>query len=297
MSYAYKNDVLVDDQFLSVPLNDYGFSRGYAIFELIRCYNGKPFRMDAHLDRLFEGVENLHMPLAMERAKMESLILSLIEKNDFTEGLVKIYVTMGVPVKEVFGFSKSVFEPQVFILNSPFKAFSEKYPYDERYYTKGISLCLAHTTRVEPEIKTNCYVSAIRQMLSPENKGYDDLLYVCPNGMVTECSRSNIFFVKDGIVISPKEGALGGVTKQVVIEALANLAMNYEERDVSYTEIPEMDGAFISSSTAEVMPVGLLGETSFSPDNFDLAEKIRQELHRLVDAECGMTLPETTLAA
>lgn len=286
MTYAYKNDVLVDSGSLSISINDYGFCRGYALFELMRCYNGKPFRMGAHIDRLYDGIKSLHMPINLDRNELEQRILTLIEKNGFTDSVVKIYITMGEPVKEDPAFSRSIFEPQVFVLNPKFTSFNDKYPYHEKSYINGFSLFLAHTGRVQPDAKTGCYVSAIEQSLRSENKQFDDLLYVGADGNVTELSRANICFIKDSKVITPKNGALGGITKQVVQDILEKLNVEYIEQDIHYKDITNMDGAFATGSIAEIIPIASINNHAFAKSSFEFAHKIHKGLKDLATQEC-----------
>jgi branched-subunit amino acid aminotransferase/4-amino-4-deoxychorismate lyase len=287
MTYAYKNDVLVDSKSLHISLNDYGFCRGYALFELMRCYNGKPFRMKAHIDRLYHGIEALHMPVDLNRKDLEQRMFTLLEKNGFTDSVLKMYITMGTPVKEDFAFSRSKFDPQVYLMNPKFIPVSSMYPYKEKYYTQGISLFLAHTSRVQPDAKTGCYVSAIEQGLREENKDFDDLLYVNAEDLVSECSRANIFFIQNNKVITPKNGALGGITKQVVQDILKNMNIEYIERDISTTEITSMDGSFASGSIAEIMPISRIGTKVFDPKYFELSHKVHKGLKKLSAKECA----------
>ena len=261
---AFHNGVLVDAQDLSVSIYDFGFARGYALFENMRVYGDHVLHLDQHLDRLFGGAEVLALKMPVEKEVLKLQVLELLKVNGYDDSSVRIYVTQGKPRSFDLSIGGDMnFVPEVFVINERFDVYSEEFPYHERYYTQGVKVASVPTVRPLPEAKTTCYIPSIKAGRDVMASGYGDVLYVGNDGFVTECSRSNIFFTQKGKLITPAKGMLKGVTRSILIDLMEQEGREVEVRDVSLDEISEFDGAFMTGSLIEMIPISCIDDVMF----------------------------------
>jgi branched-subunit amino acid aminotransferase/4-amino-4-deoxychorismate lyase len=231
-AYIPKNDIRID-------LDDLGFERGFGVFDYMRLYQGRiPFLKD-HLARLdhSQSVLNFAHPVRMEM--VQEVITNLIEKNDQREGYFKVMITGrmqdGVP------------QPVVTIYQELYK------PHPAESYSNGIKLIIAEYEKPYPEYKTTFYLGSFREMARMHAEKADDVLFYVGD-IVRECARCNIFYVKSGLIYTPLEHILLGVTRKHVIASGLGKYM-FIEAQVTMDRIFEADEVFISSTTRNIMPV------------------------------------------
>ncbi|MFT7433528.1 MAG: branched-chain amino acid aminotransferase [Alphaproteobacteria bacterium] len=277
MIYAYLNGDIVDRKILSISVDDFGFSRGNVVFELTRIYGKHPFKLDMHLSRLMKSIDICNIDQPYSKKDFKNMVQALIEKNNFPQSVIKIYITQGTP--KSIGWSLEVgknFDAKVILIHEPFKAFSDSFPAHEKYYKQGVAIATVDAERTQPEAKTTNYVNAIIASSAVATNGFEDILYINRQGEVTECSRSNIFFIKNGVLITPKTGVLVGVTRQVVLKLACENNIMVEERVVLKSEISSMDEAFMTGSTVELMPIKQIDDMHFDLSSFSVYKKLWQ---------------------
>lgn len=256
MSQAYHNGALVSSEGLSVSVHDFGFCRGYAVYELARVYGQCIFHVDLHVDRLMASLKSLDISIPFSALDIKNQMQDLVRLNGYDHSTVKVYVTQGEPNLFHIGIGANMnFKPQLFVMNEKLSIHSEEFPVDEKYYREGLKIATVDFERTVPEAKTTNYIAAIKAGRDAMSKGYDDILFVNRHKQVTECSRNNIFFVKEGVLITPESDMLGGVTRYAILEVAKKLRLPVEVRCVPLTEVNEMDEAFVSSSVIEVMGI------------------------------------------
>ncbi|MCB1073379.1 MAG: aminotransferase class IV [Chlamydiales bacterium] len=236
----YINDQFIDGQKATVSALDLSVLRGFGVMDYLRTYGGKPFRAKDHLERFIFSAEEIGLKVPKSLEEMEEIIEELIRRVSFPETSVKVVLTGGVSENQLMPEGPPVF----FAIAYPFK------PFPEIYFEKGIKITTDCYQRPFPKAKSTQYLPAIVALKEGEKKGAVDVLFYNEQGFLLETGTANFFALKEGKVITPKEGVLEGVTRKVVLEI-----EEVEERAIHKSEIPSFEGVFLTSSNKEIMPV------------------------------------------
>lgn len=228
-----------------IPISDLGMLRGYGVFDYFRVREGKPVFMADHIERLFHSMDVLDINLDFERHHVKDMVYKLIEKNEMQEAAVRIVVTGG--------FSEDGYNPD----EGPnlFMMMHTVPEYDPDVYEKGAKLISTPYQRDVPSVKTTIYVQSIHFAKKMKVENAEEVLYHW-KGVMTECSRSNIFFVdQHQQIVTPAHGMLKGITRMHTIQVAEELGMPVELRKIEMDEIDGMQEAFITSTTKGIMPI------------------------------------------
>ena len=266
--YCYCNGRMAKLDTLHIPLNDLGILRAYGVFDYMRTHGGKPFLMDAHIDRFIRSTKLLGLKIPVSRAELKRIALDLIKKNKFPETAIKYVLTGGPSDDGVTIMSK----PSFFVIAT------EVVDPPEKYYAKGVAIQTYEYQRLLPEIKSLNYIVSLKQQKDLKRKGILELLYVY-GGKVFECSSSNIFMVKNGRLITPANDILAGTTRRHVMN-LAKGKCPVIERPVRVEELKTADEVFLTAANKAVMPVVKID--SFLIGNGEVGP-ISREIKRLYD--------------
>ncbi|UCS93473.1 aminotransferase class IV [Echinicola marina] len=237
--FCFALDQIINSENASMHPMDIGLIRGYAVFDFFRTTNYSPLFLKDYLKRFTSSAKKTHLSLTLDTKQLESVILELIKKNDLKEGGIRMVLTGGV--------SENHFSPD----KGSLYIFCEELllPSPEKY-NKGINLLTVDYIRPIPEIKTTNYALPVYLSADWKSKGVEDVLYHF-NGIISESSRSNIFIVKDGLISTPKENILLGITRKRILEIEPTIVV----RDISLQEVLEADEVFISSTTKRILPI------------------------------------------
>ena len=244
------NTYYVDGQFLPeseavLPVSDLGVVRGYAIFDFLRTYNGVPFHLKEHLDRLDRSARLVGLKVPVARNELVDIIHETLKKNALPEANVKLVVTGG---DSRDGITPGEHQ-RLLVMVTPLR----RMPAD--WYSDGVGVVTSHTDRVIPGAKSTNYIQAILNLRDASFRDSIEALYVNRLGFLLEGTTSNFFAIINGSLVTPPENRiLPGVTRNVVLD-LAAEHFRVEVRDVHMEEIRLMDEAFLSSSNKEVVPV------------------------------------------
>lgn len=253
MTRAWLNGRIVETASAGAPLDDIGLLRGYAVFEVIRTFGKRPFRLEDHLARLEASAEFMGLAVPEPRERIREAIDELIERNGIDrEAQVRIVLTGG---RSPDGLLFDPARPTFYVLVGEFVGF----PAED--YERGVRLVTTEHRRTFPRVKSIDYAKAIRLLPEVRARGALEVLYVW-GGKVLEGASSNLFLVKDGTVITPREDVLPGVTRAHVLELLEADGVPVEERAVAVEELAGADEAFLTSTTKDVMPVVRIDETT-----------------------------------
>lgn len=262
MSIVYLNGAWVDAADAKISVFDRGFLFADGVYEVIPFYAGKPFRLNAHLDRLERSLTGLRIAVSQTRADWQALFAELVARNSAEHssngGNVSIYlqITRGAPPKRDHAFPKNAVAPTLFAMVSPMA----KPPVDDLDAAVGNHAITAGDIRwTRADIKSVSLLPNIllRQMAVEQNAQECLLLR---DGFVMEGSASNVFIVKDGIIKTPplSHYILGGITRDVVIELARNNNLPVIECDISEQALRSADEVWVTSSTREIVPVTVL---------------------------------------
>ena len=250
----YVDGEYVDSDAAQLPVADLAVLRGYGIFDFTRTYGGRPFRLDAHLQRLERSAELILLELPLSVAEIRDVALETLARNGYPgrgEARLRLVVTGGDDVTPA-GNSRLV------ALVRPFAA------QPAERYREGVGVVTQRQERRMPEAKTIEYVSAILAQRRARQAGAVEAIYVNRQGRALEGTTTNLFAVIDGCLVTPGDGILYGVTRQAVLE-LAERRMPVERRPLLLTELLRADEVFITSSSKEVCPVRQVDDTVIGP--------------------------------
>ncbi|MBX5450778.1 aminotransferase class IV [Thermogemmatispora sp.] len=239
----------VHPQEACIPLTDVAVLRGYSVFESLRTYDRRPFRLDDHLDRLYRSAELIDLMVPYTRQEIRAVLEETIRRNAFRHASLRILVTGGGSEDGVLPSGK----PLLAVMITPLP---ER---DLEAFQRGLRVITCRLRREAPEAKTTNYIAAVRALKEAARHGAADALFVDEQGYVLEGTRSNFFVFRGDTLITPREGMLPGVTRTVVLE-LARDRFPIEERPIALAELASVDEAFLTASSKEIMPVVQIDE-------------------------------------
>ena len=238
-----------------VPAGDHAHLYGDGLFEGIRIYNGKVFKLDEHLDRLYNGIKYLEFEMNISKSELRQSILDLRKESGIDAGYVRLNVTRGTGL----GLDPRNIDrrPNVMIMISTLAL----YPRDA--YELGLK-AVTVSTRVfppqclDPRLKTiGRYVANIQAKLEANRQGAGEGIMLNTEGYLAEATGDNIFLIKEGIVRTPHIscGILGGITRQTVIDLARNEGIEVREEVLTLYDLVGADEAFLTGTAAEVIPL------------------------------------------
>jgi len=251
--------IFIDGKFVpedeaKVSVFDHGLLYGDGVFEGIRLYDGRIFRLKEHLDRLFASARAIMLDIPMTRAQLTDACRQACAKNNLRDGYIRLVVTRGIGNLGLNPFKCK--NPTVIIIASTI----ELYP--EEVYRTGIKLVTASTVRtnasaVSPSIKSLNYLNNILARIEAVNAGTVEALMLNSQGYVAECTGDNIFIVRAGHLQTPpvSAGALIGITRAVVMDLAAKTGLAVSEPDLTRYDIMTADECFLTGTAAEIVPV------------------------------------------
>lgn len=241
----FLNDRFVDEKDFKISPFDLGLSRGYAVFDFLRTYQRKPFMLKDHLNRFFSSAKKFLLKVPYSFQKLEKIINEGIKKNKGGELYIKIILTGGESDDGITPKGK----PTFLISFTPVK------PYPLSYFKKGVKVISLKNRRFFPDIKSVNYQAAVLAMIEAKKSGAFEAVYLDERERVYEGTRSNLFLVKKNEVFTSKKSILLGVTRQVVIQLIKKLKINFKEKEIFLDDVREADEVFLTSTTVEVLPV------------------------------------------
>lgn len=263
MPVAYHDGQFVDPVSIKIGVGDFGFARGMTLFEMTRVYGGVPFKLDQHIARFLAGAAEMGIKVPLDAAALEAATRQVIAQNKFAHSTARYYLTFGECGQPGgYGFKNDTdFKPHLIILESEAFPKETDTPYGREKYQRGSAVKLVPFARHMPTVKSTNYVAGIVAARNLAGTDFDEILYVHPDGYVTETTISNFFCVIDGILCTPLRGMLYGVTRATLIELARGLGISVAERDIAPAELTRATEAFTSSSFIEMMPIRRIEDT------------------------------------
>lgn len=250
MIYLNGSFIPIEDAYISVL--DRGFIFGDGVYEVIPVYSHKPFRLTAHLHRLQKSLEGIQLENPYTDIKWKELLERVISANEVDDQYLYLQITRGVAPRD-HSFPKKV-TPTVFIMSSPLVIASKELT------VTGVSAITANDNRwLRCDIKaTSLLPNVLLRQMAVDSNAMETLLI--RDGFLTEGSASNIFVVKDDLLLAPPKShmMLPGITYDVVLDLADKNKILYEIREVAEKELRSADEILLTSSTKEIMPITLL---------------------------------------
>ncbi|MBQ1456803.1 MAG: branched-chain-amino-acid transaminase [Thermoguttaceae bacterium] len=251
---VWLGDKLVEEADAKISVFDHCLLYGDGIFEGMRCYSGKVFRLKEHLDRLWDSAKALHLEIPMTREQVADATYATLKANGHDDAYIRLVVTRGCGN---LGLDLDRCKnPTVIIIAQGLSLYSDD------LYVKGMKLVTASTLRMpsssmNPRIKSCNYLNNILAKYEGTIAGCEEVLILNHQGNVAECSGDNIFIVKKGVLYTPATDSclLEGITRAAVIEVAAELQIPFKERTITRHDVYISDECFLTGSAAEVIPV------------------------------------------
>jgi branched-chain amino acid aminotransferase len=268
-----------------ISVYDHGLLYGDGVFEGIRSYSGRVFRLGRHIDRLYDSAQSIHLHIPISKADMSRAIVETLALNKLVDAYIRVIVTRGAGS---LGLDpRKTTDPQVIIITDAISL------YPPELYEHGLKIVTAGTLRnhpsaLNPRIKSLNYLNNILAKIEGTNAGCLEALMLNHKGEVAECTGDNIFVVRKGDLHTPPldAGILEGITRDAVIELARAAGYAVFERSMDRHDIYTADECFLTGTAAEVIPVVECdGRSIGSGKPGPITHQLRERFHALVREE------------
>ncbi len=279
---VYLNGKLVEADKAAVSVFDHGVLYGDGVFEGIRAYNGRVFKLDEHIDRLYDSAKIIMLEIPITRAEFKKAIIATCKANGIKDGYIRPVVTRGTGTLGLAPWRCDT--PSYFIIADTIKL------YPQEMYDNGMPLMTVPTRRNVPEalnpiVKSLNYLNNIMAKIEAHNAGCEEAIMLNQEGYVAECTGDNIFMIKNNVLYTPPiyAGALAGITRATVIELAQGLGYQTIERQMTRAELFLADEMLVTGTAAEVVPVSsvdgrIIGDGKPGPLTRELIEAFKKHV-------------------
>ncbi|MBS5316548.1 MAG: branched-chain-amino-acid transaminase [Clostridiales bacterium] len=250
----YLDGNYVREEEAKISVFDHGVLYGDGVFEGIRVYNGRVFKCEEHINRLYNAAKAIMLEIPMSKEEMTEVLLETCRRNQIKDGYVRLVVTRG---KGDLGLN-----PVSCKVASVFCIAGSITLYPDEMYIKGMPIITAvqrrnKATIVDPQIKSLNYLNNILAKIEANRAGVPEALMLNHDGVVAECTGDNIFIVKDNVIYTPPIyiGILDGITRNTVIELAKKLGYEVKESEFTLFNVYSADECFLTGTAAEAIPV------------------------------------------
>ncbi len=251
---VYIDGKYCDEKNAKVSVFDHGLLYGDGIFEGIRAYNGRVFKLKEHIDRLFYSAKALLLDIPLSHAEIMRAVVETCRRNKLRDGYIRLVVTRGVGT---LGLNPNRCKrPSVIVIADKIQL------YPQEMYDKGMAIVTVPTTRnhhnaVNPAIKSLNYLNNILAKIEANIAGVEEAIMLNTAGYVAECTGDNVFILKGGQMYTPplSAGALYGITRGVVMELARESGIAVTEPDLTRYDLFNADECFLTGTGAELIPV------------------------------------------
>lgn len=250
----YIDGEFYEKEHAKVSVFDHGLLYGDGVFEGIRFYNGRVFRLEEHIDRLYDSARAICLSIPLDKAAMTEATVETIRQNGLTDGYVRLVVTRG---PGDLGLNPALCPKATIIIIA-----SKITLYPQEMYENGLMVVTCATRRIphgalSPMVKSLNYLNNVMAKIEAANAGAGEGLMLNEQGYVAECTGDNVFIVKNGRIFTPpiSSGALAGVTRAVVFEMANEAGIPISEPDITRYDLFTADECFLTGTAAELIPV------------------------------------------
>jgi branched-chain amino acid aminotransferase len=282
MPRVWINGKLFDKSDAKVSVYDHGLLYGDGVFEGLRIYSGKVFRLREHIDRLYDSARAIHLEIPIARDAMIEAVNSTVAANAKKDGYVRLVVTRG---SGTLGLDpRKTSDPQIIIIVDDISL------YPAELYEKGLEIVTASTIRnhpvaLSPRIKSLNYLNNILAKVEAIRAGCQEALMLNHLGDVAECTGDNVFIVKRGLLQTPptSAGILEGITRNAVIELAREAGIPFREATLTRHDVYVADECFLTGTAAEVIAVVKCDDRPIGTGKPGaITRQLRERFHQLV---------------
>ena len=249
---VYIDGSLHDEKDARISVLDHGLLYGDGVFEGIRFYNRRVFRLEEHVRRLYDSARSILLNVPITPEEMTEAVLATCRANDLTDGYIRLVLTRGTGSMGLSPFRCP--KASIIIIACSIQL------YPEEAYQNGLVMATVATRRpthdtLSPQVKSLNYLNNVMAKVEAIQAGAEEGLMLNDRGLVAECTGDNLFIVRDDTITTPPitAGALDGITRKVVIELAASLGIPLREAELSRHDIYPADECFLTGTAAEVI--------------------------------------------
>lgn len=277
--WVYLNGEYIPKDEAKISVFDHGFLYGDGVFEGIRAYSGKVFKLDEHIERLFSSAKAISLKMPISPFELRVKIVEALRKNELRDAYIRVVVSRG---KGDLGLDPDkCLHAQLIIITDKISI------YPEKLYEQGLEIVTSSTRRIncsalDPRIKSLNYLNNILAKLEATAQGAAEAIMLNDDGYVAECTGDNLFIVQKDILITPPTwaGILKGITRDVVIELARAENIVVDEQAFSLFSVYTSDECFLTGTAAEIIPVAkvdgkCIGDGKVGTITKQLIEKFR----------------------
>ncbi|MFH1612566.1 MAG: branched-chain-amino-acid transaminase [bacterium] len=251
----YIDGKLVADDKAKISVFDHGLLYGDGVFEGIRAYSGRVFKLTEHIDRLYKSAKAIMLKIPLNKEEMEQAVLKTVRANNFQECYIRLVVTRGVG--DLGLDPRKCLKASVIIIASKIHFFSED------FYKNGLKIMTVPTRRnsiesLNPNIKSLNYLNNILAKIEANNMNVLEAIMLDNNGYVVEGTGDNIFIINDkNELLTPPTylGALKGITRDTIIDLSKNIGLTFREEILTRYDLYNAFECFLTGTACEVIPV------------------------------------------
>ncbi len=280
----YINGQLLDKEDAKVSVYDHGLLYGDGVFEGLRSYGGRVFRLEEHIDRLYDSAKAIWLEIPIRKRAMADAVNQTLKANGLTDAYIRLVVTRGAGSLGLDPNRTS--DPQVIVIADKIQL------YPPELYEKGLEIITASTQRNHPaalnaRIKSLNYLNNILAKIEGLQAGCIEALMLNHKGEVAECTGDNIFLVHDGVISTPPTdaGILAGVTRAAVIELAEEDGITVRQVPLTRHDVYVADEVFLTGTAAEVIAVVKVDQRTIgSGEPGPITRKLKDRFHELTRA-------------
>ena len=237
-----------------VSVFDHGLLYGDGVFEGIRAYSGRVFKLERHIERLFDSAKAIRLEIPASRDEIAELVLEACRRNDFDDGYIRLVITRGAGDLGID--PRSCPRPDIIVIAKRVPALYGQKPW------QGVSVVTSAFRRhapdvLSPSIKSLNYLNNILARIEANDRGAEEALFLDQNGYVAEATVDNLFIVVDRTLMTPPTATnLKGITRETVLDLATDLNIRTEERHFTLFDVWTAHEAFMCGTMAEIVPIG-----------------------------------------
>jgi branched-chain amino acid aminotransferase len=251
---VYINGTIYDEQDARISVLDHGLLYGDGVFEGIRFYGNRVFKLVEHVDRLYESAHSIMLSMPMGKQELIDAVVETVATNGQPDGYIRLIVTRGIGTLGLNPLQCK--EPQLIIIVDAIQL------YPAELYENGMELITIPTRRnvpeaINPRLKSLNYLNNVLAQIEAVNCGFNEAIMLSGDGYVAEATGDNVFLVRRGALKTPSNdmGILQGVTRDTVIELARQRGIGVEETRLTRHELYTADECFLTGTAAEIVPV------------------------------------------
>ncbi len=287
----FEEDLLVyiDGKFVpakdaKISVFDHGFLYGDGVFEGIRAYNGRVFKLKEHVDRLYDSAKAIDLKIPVSKEEFMEIILETLRRNKLRDAYIRPIVTRGIG--DLGLDPNKCGKPCIIVIAQPWgRLYGDLYERGLRAVT--VTIRRNAIDSLPPNIKSLNYLNNVLAKIEANAKGGDEAIFLDHNGYVSEGSGDNVFIVKNGEVLTPPTiNNLKGITREVVIDIIRKLGIPFKEVNISLYDLYTADEIFVTGTAAEICPITWIdGRVVGDGKPGEITKKLMEEFRKLTERE------------